>query len=112
MRLWKSCAFAACFVLIAGSANAQSSGMRCPACGEGAGWTLYEFMRLDNGFVQQQLSSHRTADACVQRFEQRDRWYHQAPVIAARCVFVNPSYPTIELMRESPDTADWPSLKR
>lgn len=98
--------------MISRQAKAQSSGMRCPACADNAGWTLYEFMRLDNGFLQQSLSSHSTADGCVKRFEERDKWYHQAPVVAARCVFVNRTQPPIELMKEPPDVADWPLRAR
>ena len=99
-------------LMITHGVKAQSSGMRCPACADNAGWTLYEFMRLDNGFLQQSLSSHSTADGCVKRFEERDKWYHQAPVVAARCVFVNRTQPPIELMKEPPDVADWPLRAR
>jgi hypothetical protein len=79
-------------LVIATTSHGQSSGERC--CGEGYYWTLYTLVRYPeqtvrdpDGFLQQELSSHKTLEACIAEFCNPNR-YHQAPVESGRCIYV------------------------
>jgi len=73
-------------------------------------WTLYtfvryapgsgqEYLRDPDGFLQQELSSHKTLDECIAAFY-NPIIYHQAPVESGKCVYINNTQSSVYLKKK------------